>query len=49
MESLLQKQDLLETQIAAHGETIAAISSTALKVVSSVHVCCCIILEGGHR
>lgn len=32
VESLLQKQDLLEAQISAHGETIATISSTALKV-----------------
>ncbi|XP_028422093.1 spectrin beta chain, non-erythrocytic 5 [Perca flavescens] len=32
VESLLQKQDLLEAQISAHGETITAISSTALKV-----------------
>ncbi|XP_028251320.1 spectrin beta chain, non-erythrocytic 5 [Parambassis ranga] len=31
VESLLQKQDLLEAQISAHGETITAISSTALK------------------
>ncbi|XP_047467733.1 spectrin beta chain, non-erythrocytic 5 [Mugil cephalus] len=31
VESLLQKQDLLEAQISAHGETIAAISSLALK------------------
>ncbi|KAK2826814.1 hypothetical protein Q5P01_021028 [Channa striata] len=31
MESLLQKQDLLEAQISAHGETITAISSTAMK------------------
>ncbi|XP_044022541.1 spectrin beta chain, non-erythrocytic 5 isoform X2 [Siniperca chuatsi] len=31
-ESLLQKQDLLEAQISGHGETITAISSTALKV-----------------
>ncbi|XP_023280049.1 spectrin beta chain, non-erythrocytic 2-like [Seriola lalandi dorsalis] len=29
--SLLQKQDLLEAQISAHGETIAAISSAALR------------------
>ncbi|XP_027134554.1 spectrin beta chain, non-erythrocytic 5 [Larimichthys crocea] len=32
VESLLQKQDLLEAQISAHGETIAVISSTTLKV-----------------
>ncbi|XP_054470225.1 LOW QUALITY PROTEIN: spectrin beta chain, non-erythrocytic 5 [Anoplopoma fimbria] len=32
VESLLQKQDLLEAQISAHGETIAAISSKTLKV-----------------
>ncbi|XP_070699072.1 spectrin beta chain, non-erythrocytic 5 [Pempheris klunzingeri] len=32
VESLLQKQDLLETQISAHGETITTISSTALRV-----------------
>ncbi|XP_030248101.1 spectrin beta chain, non-erythrocytic 5 [Sparus aurata] len=32
VESLLQKQDLLEAQISAHGETISAISSRALKV-----------------
>uniref|UniRef100_A0A3Q3IUH0 Calponin-homology (CH) domain-containing protein n=1 Tax=Monopterus albus TaxID=43700 RepID=A0A3Q3IUH0_MONAL len=32
VESLLQKQDLLEARISAHGETITAISSTALKV-----------------
>ncbi|XP_056867453.1 spectrin beta chain, non-erythrocytic 5 isoform X2 [Takifugu flavidus] len=32
VESLLQKQDLLEAQISAHGETIGSISSTALKV-----------------
>ncbi|XP_040917192.1 spectrin beta chain, non-erythrocytic 2 [Toxotes jaculatrix] len=31
VESLLQKQDLLEAQISAHGETITAISSTALR------------------
>ncbi|XP_069573815.1 spectrin beta chain, non-erythrocytic 5 [Brachyistius frenatus] len=31
VESLLQKQDLLEAQISAHGEAITAISSTALK------------------
>ncbi|XP_029350237.1 spectrin beta chain, non-erythrocytic 5 [Echeneis naucrates] len=31
VESLLQKQDLLETQISAHGETITAISSRALR------------------
>ncbi|XP_067469592.1 spectrin beta chain, non-erythrocytic 5 isoform X2 [Thunnus thynnus] len=31
VESLLQKQDLLEAQISAHGETINTISSTALK------------------
>ncbi|XP_054861726.1 spectrin beta chain, non-erythrocytic 5 isoform X3 [Amphiprion ocellaris] len=31
VESLLQKQDLLEAQISSHGETIAAISSRALK------------------
>ncbi|XP_039992754.1 spectrin beta chain, non-erythrocytic 5 isoform X2 [Xiphias gladius] len=31
VESLLQKQDLLEAQISAHGETITALSSTALK------------------
>lgn len=34
VESLLQKQDLLEAQISAHGETISTISSTALKVLS---------------
>ncbi|XP_034432002.1 spectrin beta chain, non-erythrocytic 1 [Hippoglossus hippoglossus] len=34
VESLLQKQDLLEAQISAQGETIAAISSTALGKVS---------------
>lgn len=33
VESLLQKQDLLEAQISAHGETINTISSTALKVL----------------
>lgn len=33
VESLLQKQDLLEAQISAHGETIGSISSTALKVL----------------
>ncbi|KAK1893658.1 Spectrin beta chain non-erythrocytic 5 [Dissostichus eleginoides] len=32
VESLLQKQDLLEAQFSAHGETITAISRTALKV-----------------
>uniref|UniRef100_A0A3Q1IZP4 Calponin-homology (CH) domain-containing protein n=1 Tax=Anabas testudineus TaxID=64144 RepID=A0A3Q1IZP4_ANATE len=32
VESLLQKQDLLEAQISAHGETISSLSSTALKV-----------------
>ncbi|XP_076605262.1 spectrin beta chain, non-erythrocytic 5 [Chaetodon auriga] len=32
VESLLQKQDLLEAQISAHGETIITISRTALKV-----------------
>nr|XP_046269773.1 spectrin beta chain, non-erythrocytic 5 [Scatophagus argus] len=32
VESLLQKQDLLEAQISAHGEAIVAISSRALKV-----------------
>ncbi|XP_068608001.1 spectrin beta chain, non-erythrocytic 5 [Brachionichthys hirsutus] len=32
VESLLQKQDLLEAQISAHGETIMVISSRALKV-----------------
>ncbi|XP_068456287.1 spectrin beta chain, non-erythrocytic 5 [Clinocottus analis] len=32
VESLLQKQDLLEAQISAHGETITAISSKAVKV-----------------
>lgn len=32
VESLLQKQDLLEAQISAHGETIASISGAALKV-----------------
>ncbi|XP_029899947.1 spectrin beta chain, non-erythrocytic 5 isoform X2 [Myripristis murdjan] len=32
VESLLQKQDLLEAQISAHGETISSISSSALKV-----------------
>ncbi|KAM7376448.1 hypothetical protein PAMP_006181 [Pampus punctatissimus] len=31
VESLLQKQDLLEAQISAHGEMITAISNTALK------------------
>ncbi|XP_035467370.2 spectrin beta chain, non-erythrocytic 5 isoform X2 [Scophthalmus maximus] len=31
VESLLQKQDLLEAQISAHGETIASISGAALK------------------
>ncbi|CAN9501902.1 unnamed protein product [Ophioblennius macclurei] len=31
VESLLQKQDLLEAQISGHGETISAISSAALK------------------
>ncbi|KAG7215088.1 hypothetical protein INR49_011666 [Caranx melampygus] len=31
VESLLQKQDLLEAQISAHGETITAISSAALR------------------
>ncbi|KAM6973270.1 spectrin beta chain, non-erythrocytic 5 [Aplochiton taeniatus] len=31
VEALLQKQDLLETQISAQGETISAISSAALK------------------
>uniref|UniRef100_A0A3Q1IVH4 Calponin-homology (CH) domain-containing protein n=1 Tax=Anabas testudineus TaxID=64144 RepID=A0A3Q1IVH4_ANATE len=31
VESLLQKQDLLEAQISAHGETISSLSSTALK------------------
>ncbi|XP_029973399.1 spectrin beta chain, non-erythrocytic 5 [Salarias fasciatus] len=31
VESLLQKQDLLEAQISSHGETISSISSTALK------------------
>ncbi|XP_060938197.1 spectrin beta chain, non-erythrocytic 2 [Limanda limanda] len=34
VESLLQKQDLLEAQISAHGETIASISSRALGKVS---------------
>ncbi|XP_062252883.1 spectrin beta chain, non-erythrocytic 5 [Platichthys flesus] len=34
VESLLQKQDLLEAQISAQGETIAAISSRALGKVS---------------
>uniref|UniRef100_A0A3B4GB01 Spectrin beta chain, non-erythrocytic 5-like n=1 Tax=Pundamilia nyererei TaxID=303518 RepID=A0A3B4GB01_9CICH len=33
VESLLQKQDLLEAQISTHGETITAISSRALKVL----------------
>lgn len=32
VESLLQKQDLLEAQISTHGETITTISSRALKV-----------------
>lgn len=32
-ESLLQKQDLLQTQVAALGETIGIISCTAAKVV----------------
>ncbi|KAM8913952.1 spectrin beta chain, non-erythrocytic 5 isoform 3-T3 [Spinachia spinachia] len=32
VESLLQKQDLLEAQISAHGETISAISSKSRKV-----------------
>ncbi|XP_068195162.1 spectrin beta chain, non-erythrocytic 5 isoform X2 [Antennarius striatus] len=32
VESLLQKQDLLEAQISAHGDTITVISSRALKV-----------------
>lgn len=32
VESLLQKQDLLEAQISAHGETITAISGAALRV-----------------
>uniref|UniRef100_A0A8C8K4M3 Spectrin beta chain, non-erythrocytic 5 n=1 Tax=Oncorhynchus tshawytscha TaxID=74940 RepID=A0A8C8K4M3_ONCTS len=31
VEALLQKQDLLETQISAHGETLSAISNSALK------------------
>ncbi|XP_028993920.1 spectrin beta chain, non-erythrocytic 1 isoform X2 [Betta splendens] len=31
VQSLLQKQDLLEAQISAHGESITAISNTALK------------------
>nr|XP_029543639.1 spectrin beta chain, non-erythrocytic 5 [Oncorhynchus nerka] len=31
VETLLQKQDLLETQISAHGETLSAISNSALK------------------
>ncbi|XP_077945298.1 spectrin beta chain, non-erythrocytic 5 isoform X2 [Gasterosteus aculeatus] len=32
VESLLQKQDLLEAQISAHGETISTISSKSMKV-----------------
>uniref|UniRef100_UPI0037E8FE98 spectrin beta chain, non-erythrocytic 5 n=1 Tax=Semicossyphus pulcher TaxID=241346 RepID=UPI0037E8FE98 len=32
VDSLLQKQDILEAQISAHGETISAISSRVLKV-----------------
>ncbi|KAL6106061.1 sptbn5 [Pungitius sinensis] len=32
VESLLQKQDLLEAQISAHGETISAISNKSMKV-----------------
>lgn len=34
VESLLQKQDLLEAQISAHGETISTISSRVLKVLT---------------
>lgn len=33
VESLLQKQDLLEAQISAHGETITTFSRAALKVL----------------
>lgn len=41
VESLLQKQDLLEAQISAHGETITAISrSAALKVFTLCDVVC---------
>lgn len=36
-ESLLQKQDLLETQVSALGDTIAIISSTAIKVGKPLH------------
>lgn len=32
VESLLQKQDLLDARISAHGETIVAIGGAALKV-----------------
>lgn len=34
VESLLQKQDLLEAQISAHGETISSISGAALQVLT---------------
>uniref|UniRef100_G3N8Q4 Spectrin, beta, non-erythrocytic 5 n=1 Tax=Gasterosteus aculeatus TaxID=69293 RepID=G3N8Q4_GASAC len=36
VESLLQKQDLLEAQISAHGETISTISSKSMKVIDRV-------------
>lgn len=38
VESLLQKQDLLEAQISAHGETISTISSKSMKVIDRVDV-----------
>lgn len=40
VESLLQKQDLLEAQISAHGETISTISSRVLKVLTPCSLGC---------
>ena len=37
VESLLQRQDLLEAQISAHGETISALSNTTSKVLAHTH------------
>lgn len=43
-ESLLQKQDLLETQVSALGETIGIISSTAMKVEKTYSSQCLFLL-----
>lgn len=47
VESLLQKQDLLEAQISAHGETISTISSRVLKVLACSLGCLELVVQRG--